>query len=307
MPYHVRLTPKSDRSKDEVKLDLTQGELEERVLRPYRFGQPITLKGRTFPITDIERLRINFTDEPSEVLRPHIEAREERRRRGSSIMVVGGPSLNWYIAASGRDVTDELITGPPGAQADSHPADETPDRGVHVLPATPRQVMVVHARNLEMRDAMFAFLQSLDLRPLEWSELRAKTGKTAPYVGEILDVAFAEAQAVVVLLTPDDEARLRQELHQPGDPPHETELTFQARPNVLFEAGMAMGRNPDRTIIVEIGDLRPFSDIGGRHVVRMSNRSEDRQELANRLKDSGCPVNLAGTLWHKAGDFSLEE
>lgn len=85
----------------------------------------------------------------------------------------------------------------------------------------------------------------------------AATGKGSPYIGEILDEAFSKAQAVVVLMTPDDEGYLRQVFRSPGDPPHETKLTPQARLNVLFEAGMAMGRSPERTILVELGhDLR---------------------------------------------------
>ncbi|MEI2722671.1 MAG: hypothetical protein V9H26_03745 [Verrucomicrobiota bacterium] len=35
------------------------------------------------------------------------------------------------------------------------------------------------------------------------------TGQPSPYVGTILETAFREAAAIVVLFTPDDEARLR--------------------------------------------------------------------------------------------------
>src|SRR5262249_35839724 len=85
----------------------------------------------------------------------------------------------------------------------------------------------------------------------------------------------------------------------------ETELTGQARSNVIFEAGMAMGKYPDRTVLIELGELRPISDIYGRHVVRMNNSVARRQELAQRLKIAGWDVNLLGTDWHEEGDFSL--
>jgi predicted nucleotide-binding protein len=108
-----------------------------------------------------------------------------------------------------------------------------------------------------------------------------------------------------VLFTPDDEAHLRDQFRGANEPAYETELTGQARPNVLFEAGMAMGRNPDRTIIVELGTLRPFSDIAGRHTVKLSNESVARQELAQRLNTAGCPIDLSGRDWHTEGDFEV--
>jgi predicted nucleotide-binding protein len=168
-----------------------------------------------------------------------------------------------------------------------------------------RNVFVVHGRNAEARRSLFGFLRSIGLKPLEWSQAIKVTSKASPFIGEILDVAFSTAQAVVVLLTPDDEAQLREQFRTPSDPPYESQLTGQARPNVLFEAGMAMGRNPDRTIIVELGTLRPFSDIAGRHTVKLSNDSSARQELAQRLETAGCIVDLSGRDWHTEGNFNF--
>ena len=150
---------------------------------------------------------------------------------------------------------------------------------------------------------MFEFIRALDLHPLEFSESVTDTGQPTPYVGEILDVAFSRARAIVVLFTPDDEVRLKEHLRAENDPAQETQLTGQARPNVLFEAGMAMARSQDRTILVELGNLRPFSDIGGRHTIRVNNSPQLRQQLAQRLQTAGCPTNLTGTDWHTAGDF----
>jgi len=118
---------------------------------------------------------------------------------------------------------------------------------------------------------------------------------------------FSMAQAVVVLMTPDDEAYLRKEFQTNHDELHEKNPTGQARPNVLFEAGMAMGRDAKRTVLVEIGKLRPFSDVGGRHILRLNNTSERRQDLADRLKNAGCDVNLTGRDWHTAGLFELKD
>ena len=166
-----------------------------------------------------------------------------------------------------------------------------------------REVFVIHGRNAAARDALFDFLRSIDLRPLEWSEALQATGKPSPYIKEVLDAVFSRAHAIVVLLTPDDEARLREALRSNSDPAHETVLSGQARPNVLFEMGMAMATSQYRTVLVELGNLRPFSDIAGLHVIRMNNGTPRRQELALRLRAAGCPVNLDGTAWHTSGDF----
>jgi predicted nucleotide-binding protein len=131
----------------------------------------------------------------------------------------------------------------------------------------------------------------------------ALTEKSASYIGEILDAAFSNAQAIVVLLTGDDEARLREALRGTTESAYEVELTAQARPNVLFEAGMAMAYCPDRTVLVEFGYLRPFSDVAGRHSVKMDGSSKKRQELAQRLQQAGCAVNIQGTDWHTSGDL----
>ncbi len=170
----------------------------------------------------------------------------------------------------------------------------------------PHIVFVVHGRNDTMRDALFAFLRSIGLKPLEWAQAVKNTGKASPYIGEILETAFSAAQAIVVLMTPDDEARLRTDFQAPNDPSYETRLTPQARSNVLFEAGMAMGHNPDRTILIELGELRPFSDVAGRHAIRLNNSAERRHELAQRLKTAGCSVEDGGTDWLKVGDFNIE-
>lgn len=172
-----------------------------------------------------------------------------------------------------------------------HISDSTLDR---------RAVFVVHGRNELARKAMFNFLRSLHLKPLEWTQLIHETGHGTPYVGQVLDAAFAKAPAVIVLMTPDDEARLNLNYRQADD---EVEFLGQARPNVIFEAGMAMGHKPEKTIIVEVGSLRPFSDIGGRHVIRLDNSLKQRQELINRLKTAGCEVDTSGFDWHSSGDF----
>ena len=187
------------------------------------------------------------------------------------------------------------------------PTHRRPKKGVR-RPAKAQRgttVWVVHGRNTEVAQSLRAFLRALGLQPVEWSQAVAKTKQGAPYVGEVLERAFSEAAAVVVLLTPDDEARLARAYRKASDPAHERELTGPARANVLFEAGMAFGKNANSTILVQLGTVRPFSDIAGRHVVHLDNTRERRHELAVRLSNAGCDVDLYGSDWLSAGDFTV--
>ena len=165
-------------------------------------------------------------------------------------------------------------------------------------------VFVVHGRDLKRRDAMFTFLNAIGVKPLEWSQAIRLTKQASPYVGTVLETAFEHAAAIVVLLTPDDKVRLKKEFQSTSDPAFEKIFSAQARPNVLFEAGMAFGTNSRSTVLVEVGKLKPFSDVYGRHVVHITNEVKKRKELADRLQIAGCDIDLTGDHWITAGDFS---
>jgi len=166
-----------------------------------------------------------------------------------------------------------------------------------------KRVFVVHGRNLAVRDGVFAFLRALGIQPIEWEQAVAMTGEGSPYIGKVLDTAFTVARAIVVLLTPDEIPYLRSE-YAAGEQDPETTPSAQVRPNVLFEAGMAMGRNPERTVLVEMGNVRPFSDVVGRHFIHLDNSPSKRKTLAQRLETAGCEIDMKGDDWLKAGDLT---
>ena len=140
---------------------------------------------------------------------------------------------------------------------------------------------------------------------MEWGEVVHLTGTPNPSIMDILNVAFGEAQTVLVILSPDDLGYLRPELQNPSDPAWEKEPTGQSRPNVLFELGMALASGINRTVVVQVGDIRPFSDIAGRHILRLTNDPGDRTQLIDRLKTAGCPVDLTGKRdYFSTGDFT---
>lgn len=153
---------------------------------------------------------------------------------------------------------------------------------------------------------MFDFLRALGLNPMEWSTAVAQAKGANPYIGDILDSAMEKVQAVIVLFSPDELAQLKEQFWAPDDRHGDGKLAGQARPNVLFEAGLALGAHPEKTVIVQVGKVRPFSDIAGKHLVRLSE-DRGRNDLANRLKRLGCPVEMTGDDWMKAGYFEPTE
>jgi predicted nucleotide-binding protein len=165
-------------------------------------------------------------------------------------------------------------------------------------------VFVVHGRNEKIRKALFGLLRSVGVQPIEWNKAIEFTKKGAPYVGEILDAAFKRARAIVVLFTPDDEAKLKGEFVKRGES-GERSLSGQPRPNVLFEAGMAFGRFPNSTVLVHVGKIRAISDVAGRHLVNLTGSIESRHQLIVKLRGAGCAVDDAGNDWQTEGDFTL--
>ncbi|GAA3934298.1 CATRA conflict system CASPASE/TPR repeat-associated protein [Actinoplanes auranticolor] len=153
----------------------------------------------------------------------------------------------------------------------------TPDRGEAAGTATPaRDVFVIHGGAEPARAAMFDFLRALGLRPLEWEELIARTGSAAPDEAEVITRAFAANAAAVVLLTPAD----------------------AAAPAVLVTAGMALARQPDRTVIVEVGDVLAFAGLTGRATVRIDGaNATGLHQVAQRLRTAGCAVHTDGVEW----------
>jgi hypothetical protein len=53
---------------------------------------------------------------------------------------------------------------------------------------------------------------------------------------------------------------------------------------------------------VQVGAIKNFSDVYGRHMVHLSNSYEYRNDFANRLGRL-CKVDTTGTQWTKAGNF----
>ena len=165
------------------------------------------------------------------------------------------------------------------------------------MASDPRRVAVVHGRNEEARKGVFTLLHTLGLSPVEWEQAVRETGKGSPYNREVVEQLFDDTQAVVVVLTGDEDVVLREAFRHKAE---EGRQRRQARANVFFEAGMAFVLYPDRTILVEIGEHDLPSDVHGLNAVRFDGSPEAREKLRGRLEAARCTVKT-GTDWLSAG------
>jgi len=153
-----------------------------------------------------------------------------------------------------------------------------------------RRVFLVHGRNDPAKRTLVKCLEHWGLSVVDFASVSAEVGGT-PFVGEVLRAALDSVQAVIVLLTPDEYSTLDLGFFLRSDKPHER-MRWQPRPNVIFEAGMAIGIDERRTVIVGIGShLGLFSDLSGRHVLELRNTVDCLTTLAGKLEAAGCALS----------------
>jgi predicted nucleotide-binding protein len=170
-------------------------------------------------------------------------------------------------------------------------------------PGDNRSVFLVHGRDTRAAKEMRIFFRALNLRVIGWEKAVQETGQAAPYIGDVIFAGMRMADAVVVLLTPDDLVRLRPDLLSPDDPAHEREIRGQARANVIYEAGIADALDRSRTVLIEFGEVKSLSDLSGRSVLRFDGRPSSRHELVIRLRNAGLAPDTTGSGWLENGDF----
>lgn len=167
-----------------------------------------------------------------------------------------------------------------------------------------RYVFVVRGRDAEAYQALNSLLSALDLRIITWDEATTRAGGGTPHTLDIVRAGIDLADAVIVLMTPDDLAYVKGEFYDPvRDDPREARETGQARQNVVFEAGWAMALGQDKVILVRVGDVRPLSDIDGLNYVWLTNDVDSRRQLITRLRNCHLEVHDNHDGWRNAGVF----
>lgn len=273
MFYHVRITSKSNRWGEEVKLDLSEDQLRDQFLSPYGNDEPIVVRGKTIPTDDIERISITRTEVDSSKILPAVKA----ERAASSVITM--ISDEWYVAYKGEDVTDELIQGPPGYKK------PTPTTEVIELP-TGSQIFVVHGHDAMLKYELELFLKEIGLDPIVLHR--------QPDEGQTIIEKFEKHSNVsyaFVLLTPDDVVYLRSEDEKPDD---ERKKEYQARPNVLFEFGYFVGKlGRNRVCCLYKHGVALPTDVSGLLYKQVTGTIEQiGYELIKELKAVGYNLNI---------------
>jgi hypothetical protein len=176
-----------------------------------------------------------------------------------------------------------------------------------------KSVFLIHGRDLRARDQMVKFIGCLGLTDLDFDTLATLVGP-APTIRDVVLKGISTADAVIALFTPDEVAALYS--------PDSDSLglwRWQSRPNVIFEAGVALGLasahttadgsepKGEKTILVTLGpDVEMFSDLSGIQYVRI-DFPDGKNILRKKLEALVGPIDLQPG-WadsSTSGDFQI--
>lgn len=137
--------------------------------------------------------------------------------------------------------------------------------------SVPEKVFIVHGRNNCVRDRVRRHLKRLGMKPTILAD-QANRG-VKPLIQKLEDCS--DVCSAVVLLTPDDEGRLR----------NDGQFAFRARQNVIFELGFFMGRLGQEKVHVLIeGEVDLPSDLRGIVHIAMDDLGEWKKQLDRELR-----------------------
>ena len=148
----------------------------------------------------------------------------------------------------------------------------------------PKRVFIVYGHDASAREQLELFLRRLKLEPVVLQNLTGGGDTIIENLDKLTDADFA-----CVLLTPDDEGRVRGD-DQPLEP--------RARQNVVLELGMVLARlGRQRVAILVKGTKdkhieRP-TDIEGIIYIPFTEHINEKNKLAIRLQEAGFIINIA--------------
>jgi predicted nucleotide-binding protein len=144
-------------------------------------------------------------------------------------------------------------------------------------------VFIVYGHSITVLNQLELLLHRIGAKPVHFRNLPHSGSLTNI---EILEQVIPEAEAVIVLLLPEDEGRKR-DTDQPLKP--------RPRQNVLIEAGYAVISKRNRSILITLGVEEEFvpSDFAGINRINAPTWSREVEiEIAKRLSHMGLTVNI---------------
>lgn len=281
--YHVQIHHKHN--VDEYKVNLTEEQLLTRIVEPYTSGQPIVLNGRTIELNLINRINIFKTEDN---LDNAIKEFEEERRTDPSPYKIFDAAPEWKAIETGKNVTDDYITEPPGNKKVNVFIEKRAQRMANRLETVPvkqsspdkEKVFVVHGHDNALKDETCVFLTGLGFEPIVLHR--------QPDGGLTIIEKFeknADVKYAFVLLTPDDYGFKADELKKPEN---ERVGEFRARQNVIFELGYFIGKLGRQFVCCIYKNVTVPSDISGL-IYKNVNKSieEVGYEIIKELKNAG--------------------
>ncbi|MCH7878995.1 MAG: nucleotide-binding protein [candidate division Zixibacteria bacterium] len=275
---------------------ISESELRAKYSDPYVSGIGFFLNGFSIKRDDVKRLVI-MKSTPSGK-----GGLTLGKKRPNPEDVASWESLLDELLVFWDDVTDEFISGIVNIPVET----EFTTQEIH---SQRDKVFIVHGRDHITKTAMSVLLREVGLEVITWEKAKSFIKRGSPFTLDVVKRGIAESDAVVVLVTPDDEGRTRSEFENQvnGADSDGSPLFGQARQNVIYEAGMAFGVKPESTVIVEFGSVRSLSDLDGLQVIRMrsADKEVNKEQLLNALRNAGLTFAEKETDWLSV-DFKLE-
>ncbi|MCD4533564.1 nucleotide-binding protein [Nocardioides sp. cx-169] len=224
----------------------------------------------TSPKSDYATLQglewITLTELPSEKASDLLADLDERARRLDSIK----NDVEFYELA---EPADRSASSP----GDSN--DETTGTVHTDQPQSGRSIFLVHGRDRAAKEEVARFIEKVSDDDLIVLEEQPHVGRT---IIEKLEGYLPESSYVVVIMTGDDEGRLR------GD----AELNARARQNVIFELGWAIGKVGRQNVAVLYEDgVELLSDYYGVGYIGFDASGGWKLKLVGELKAVGFTVD----------------
>jgi hypothetical protein len=140
------------------------------------------------------------------------------------------------------------------------------------------RAFIVHGHDEQARSALENFLNALGVRVVPFH--RAAPADMAASILETVLAGISKADVVFILFTPDEQSSFYspstgQYLAQTEE--GEALAGWQPRPNVIFEAGVAVAVARAKTALIKLGPIRRISDLDGVRYINLNEPNAHHQ------------------------------